>query len=291
MTKPMQPKYPIYIVSKGRYEQRITPRYLDSMSVDYKVVVEPQEFDLYAKNISTDKLLTLDMAFKERYETCDAFGTSRPTGSGPARNFAWEHAKDRGHARYWVMDDNIFGFYRLNRNTKIKIYGSAAFRVMEEFVDRYQNIAMAGPNYESFAPSKEKLPPFHMNTRIYSCNLIDTALSERWRGRFNEDTILSIDLLKKGWCTVLFNAVLQNKAWTKTIKGGNTDELYRDGTEEKSRMLERVHPDVATCTMRYGRHHHHVDYRSFQANKLRRRADVKLTGKPNEFGMKLRKKT
>lgn len=46
--------------------------------------------------------------------------------------------------------------------------------------------------------------------------------------RPNEDTDLSFRALKDGYCTILFNAFLCDKAQTMTMKGGNTDELYKD---------------------------------------------------------------
>ena len=94
---------------------------------------------------------------------------------------------------------------------------------------RYKNVAMAGPQYKFFAPDRQKLPPFVRNTRIYSCNLIRNDLPFRWRGRHNEDTIKSLDVLKAGWCTILFNAFLQDKAPTLTIKGGNNTEKSSRG--------------------------------------------------------------
>jgi hypothetical protein len=36
------PRYPIYIISKGRYDSRYTSRTLEYMNVPYYIVVEPQ---------------------------------------------------------------------------------------------------------------------------------------------------------------------------------------------------------------------------------------------------------
>ena len=91
---------------------------------------------------------------------------------------------------------------------------------MEDFCERYTNVAMAGPNYFMFAVRKSKdTPPFYLNTRIYSCNLIRNDYPRRWRGRYNEDTILSLDMLEDGWCTILFNAFLQYKMVTPVKQG------------------------------------------------------------------------
>ena len=78
-----------------------------------------------------------------------------------------------------------------------------------------------------FAKRKFKIPPYYPNTRIYSCMLIKNDIPYRWRGRYNEDTDLSIRVLKDGWCTILFNAFLADKSQTMTMKGGNTEDLYK----------------------------------------------------------------
>jgi hypothetical protein len=299
-----EPKYPLYVVSKGRSEYMMTSRALTEMGIHHYIVVEPQEAQAYRDAVKRDGLTTtvveLDMAYKGTYESCDSLGLTRSTGPGPARNFAWEHSMRIGAKWHWVMDDNIAAFYRLHQNRKTKCVNSALFRAMEDFCDRYANIAMAGPNYDFIVIAHQKYPPFYMNTRIYSCNLIRNDVPFRWRGRYNEDTILSLDMLKARWCTIEFNAFLQGKMPTQVMSGGNTTEFYHregvkgsgayaeGGTTAKSKMLADVHPDVARVVWRYGRVHHHVNYRPFKANSLVLRKGVVPAATPNNYGMSLR---
>lgn len=302
MSADILPRFPLYVVSKGRSQYMMTSTYLSAMGVPHNIVVEPQEVEAYRAAVAERKLLTtvveLDMSYKSKYELCDDLGLSRSTGPGPARNFAWDHSKQAGFDWHWVMDDNIRGFYRLNNNRKIPIKTPVFWRAQEDFVLRYKNVAMAGPNYYMFIAKRVKYPPFVINTRIYSCNLIRNDLPYRWRGRYNEDTILSLDLLKAGWCTVQFNAFLQNKVTTQILKGGNTQEFYhaegkvekgRDyalgGTDAKSKMLVAVHPDVARLTWKFQRVHHEVDYRRFKKQQLLRKDDVVIPAEVNEYGM------
>jgi hypothetical protein len=286
------PRFPLYIPSKGRaaYMATKTSRALTRMGLEHFVVVEPQEEAAYraATKDLLAKIVVLDLAYKEKYELCDDLGLTKSTGSGPARNFIWDHAIAGGHAWHWIMDDNIKGFYRFNRNLKVPTSSPAYWAAMEDFVLRYTNVAMAGPNYFMFASRKDPPPPpFTVNTRIYSCNLIRNDVPFRWRGRYNEDTIMSLDMLKAGWCTILFNAFLQDKLDTQKLPGGNTTELYQGGTYPKSRMLVDVHPDVARLAWRYKRCHHYVDYRPFKRQKLIRRADLEIAAQVDEYGMKL----
>lgn len=299
------PKFPLYIPTKGRSEYMITAKCLTEMGVPHYLVVEPFEVNKYQDAIYKMNLIStiipLDIKFKNNYELCDNYGLSQSTGAGPARNCAWEHSIKNGHKWHWVMDDNIKSFRRLNKNEKVKVSDGAIFCAMEDFVLRYTNVGMAGPNYHRFAPARVKQPPFITNTRIYSCNLIRNNLKFRWRGRHNEDTILSLDILRGGFCTIQFNAFLQEKMDTQKLKGGNTTEFYhRDsmpskgqkysstGTLDKTKLLISVYPDIAKMVYRYKRIHHHVDYSEFKKMKLIKKNNLEIENGINNYGMELR---
>jgi hypothetical protein len=281
----MDLKYPVYIISKGRWDRRITVRSLDRLNIPYHIVVEAQEYDKYAAHIPKERILVLPQSYKDNYDVCDIYGQTKSTGSGPARNFCWDHSVERGYERHWIMDDNIGAFTRLNRNFEIKMSSGAMFRAVEDFVDRYENVALAGPQYDFFVITRWKYPPYSLNRRIFSCILIKNDIPYRWRARYNEDVDLSLRVLKDGWCTMLFNALLQEKATTQTIKGGNTSELYSEGTLEKSKMIVNLHPDVTKMSFKYNRWHHHVNYAHYKNNKLIKKADVHTEDGVNNYGM------
>ena len=247
----MNPQYPLYIVSKGRSDSRLTSKALEKMNTPYNIVVEEQEYDDYAKVIDKKKIIVLDKKYQDEYEVCDDLGRTKSVGPGAARNFVWEHSMSNGFKWHWVMDDNIQKFYRFNRNTIIPVGDGTIFRCMEDFCNRYTNVMMAGPNYEMFVARRGTQPPFVLNTRIYSCNLIRNSTRHHWRGRYNEDTDLSLMILKDGDCTIQFNAFLQKKVCTQTVSGGNSKEFYdHEGTMPKSQMLADMHPDVAEFVIR-----------------------------------------
>jgi len=287
----MNPTAPIYIPSKGRHDSCMTMRYLDRMGVPYRVIVEAQEFAAYAAALGAEKLLVLDPRYQRDYDACMSLEENQSRGSGPARNFAWDHAQAQGAAWHWVLDDNIAGFARMAPNRRrIQVTDGTIFRCMEDFVQRYRNLVMAGPHYYSFGTTglRGRLKPFVMNTRLYSCILLRTDIPFRWRCRYNEDTDLSLRILKAGYCTVQFNAFLQRKMTTQTMKGGNTDAFYAsEGTLPKSRMLVDLHPDVARVVWKFGRWHHHVNYRPFKHNKLIRARAAEAPEGVNNYGMQL----
>jgi hypothetical protein len=273
----MNPSHPVYIISKGRWESRLTAKALERIGVPYRIVIEPPEYDQYAAVIDPAKILTLPFA-------------DLGQGSIPARNWVWEHSISEGASHHWILDDNIEGFYRLNRNLKTPVADGTVFRCAEDFVDRYENVAKAGFNYFMFAPRKNRVPPLYLNTRVYSCILLDNrfAADFPWRGRYNEDTDLSLRLLKAGWCTVLFNAFLAGKSQTMTMKGGNSDQLYQDdGRLKMAQSLVDQHPDVAYVSEKWGRYQHHVDYTPFRHNGLRLKPGVEVPKAVNDYGMVL----
>ena len=268
------PRYPLYIISKGRWKSRHTSKYLELMGIPYFIAVEPQEYEEYAKVIDPAKILVLPFS-------------NHGMGSGPARNWIWEHSISQGHERHWCIDDNIRAFYRFHMNQRIKTESGSMFRAMEDFVDRYENIALASPQYKMFAVDDYHYPAIVQNTRMMSCILIKNDLPFRWRGKYNEDVDLSIRCLKAGYCTIQFFSFLQDKLETGSVKGGNTTEIYGNGTLEKSNMLVNLHPDCVSLVNRYGRWHHHCDLRQWKNNKLILKEGVIIPDEPNEYGLRL----
>ena len=269
-----KPTYPVYIISKGRWEMRKTSVVLERMQVPYDIVIEPQEQHAYEESLKGEKYATI------RVLPFSNLGL----GGIPARNWVWEDSLKRGAKRHWIMDDNLHCFQRLHRREKQCLWTGAGFKALEDFVDRYSNVALAGPQYISFANAKETKVPYRLNTRIYSCILINNILpfeKYQWRGRYNEDTDLSIRVLKDGWVTVLSNAFLVDKTTTMRNAGGNTTELYdgdgnaatrntdTEGRKQMAESLRTQHPDIVEVVRKFGRWHHSVNYKGFKSALLK----------------------
>lgn len=268
------PRYPIFIPTKGRADRCLTAHFLMKDQVPFQLVVEPQEVEAYAARFGEDRVLVLPF--------------SNQGSVIPARNWIKDHSAAAGHMRHWQLDDNMRMVYRWFRGKLIPCRAGVAFRVTEDFVDRYTNVAIAGLNYEMFA-TQGKVPPFYLNVHVYSCSLILNSLPHRWRGRFNEDTDLCLQVLSDHWCTILMNAFVADKVPTMTIKGGNTDEIYQDdGRAHMARSLERMWPGVVTTRRRYHRPQHVVrDAWAGFDTPLLRRTDLEIDPTPNEYGMQL----
>ena len=298
-TEKILPKYPIYVITKGRWEKTLTIDTLEEMGIDFNICVEPDEYDNYISNPNVDKnkVIKLPENFSERKQ-----------GGIPVRNFVWQHSIDNGHKKHWIIDDNIDGFYRWNENVQKRVKDGVVFRIMEDYSDMWENLGLTSCQYVSFVPAVDRgRGAVIRNTRTYSCILINTELldkrlEERWRGTYNEDTDLTLRVLDTGdLCTANFNAILSGKQTTGTMKGGNTTTIYEfgedkqenakfTGLQKKFDELKENWGDIVKFTNkrhRDGRPHHHISYTRIFTQPLILKEGIKREPKVNNYNMKL----
>jgi hypothetical protein len=280
-------KYPIFILTKGRYDFRTTARYLDWCGIDYKIVIEPSEVDLYIeKGQDKNKIIIAPEDFSKRGQ-----------GSIPVRNFILEEArKIDKKGRHWILDDNIKGYYRFYKNQRVFCKGGFIFRMIEDYVDRYTNIKIAGHQYMKFIVSSElNQKPLIRNTRVFSSILLSNDILDivdkdgpiQWRGKYNEDIDLSIRILRSGFCSIIFNCILGDKLTTLSQIGGNTDTIYGVSThkygdnfkfdevqknkEKKVQQLLDHYPEYVKSgdlkkVYKFQRPHHSFNFKIFNKN-------------------------
>lgn len=294
-THQIQPKYPIYVITKGRWEKTLTIDTLEDMGVNFYICVEPKEYDNYSSNPKVDKnkILVLPENFSERGQ-----------GAVPVRNFCWEHSVQNGFEKHWQLDDNIQWFFRWNQNIQKKVRDGVFFRIMEDFSDRYENLGLTSCQYKSFIPGIDTgRKQFIVNTRAYSCilinsQLLDQRLEERWRGRYNDDTDLTLRVLSTGdLTTVNFHTLLSGKQTSGSMKGG-MQEVYENhshsGYQKKFDSLKEQWGDLVTLTNKRhvdGRPHHIIQYTKHFTQKLKLKEGVEKTPTINNYNMVLRHKS
>jgi len=176
------PRYPVYIISKGRADRCMTAKFMVKDGLDFRLVVEPQEADAYAAGYGAGRLAILPFS-------------NLGLGSIPARNWVWDDAISNGCAKHWIFDDNIRQVFRRVQSIRMPCNSGSALEAIEGFADRYENLAIAGMQAYMFAPNRKKVPPLYLNNHVYSNFLIRNDLPYRWRGRYNEDTDLCLQVL------------------------------------------------------------------------------------------------
>jgi hypothetical protein len=244
--------------------------------VPFHLVVEPQEVEDYRRAYPGASVLALPESGR---------------GLVYSRNWIHDHAIASGAERHWQIDDNILGFWRRWKARKIRCHAGLALSACETFTERYSNVGLSGLNYYMFAVNKAKQPPFVRNVHVYSCTLVNHAMPYRYRGFYNEDVDLCLQVLSGGWCTILLNAFLAWKSTTMQVSGGQTDSVYRgDGRLKMARALERAWPGVVSTQRRFQRPQHVVkgSWRGFDTPLLLK-PEVDLSALPavDEMGMTL----
>lgn len=271
------PNYPIYVISKGRHDCCLTANFFIKDNVKFHIVIEPQELDLYKKYYSEDLLYVLPFS-------------NLGKGSYPARNWCWEHSKKLGYKRHWIFDDNIRKISRANKDKRIKCNTNIALKIIEDFTERYESIAISGLNYEMFVVNNKY--PFIINCHVYSALLIYNNIPYRWRLRYNEDTDLCLQVITNGLYTILFNSFCIKKVETMKMKGGNMETLYKgNGRLKMARTLQEVWPEYVETKWRYNRPQHVIknSWRDFKKPLIKRKDIDWDKIKETKYNMKLRK--
>ncbi|MEE9490554.1 MAG: hypothetical protein V3V91_08975 [Thermoplasmata archaeon] len=263
-------RYPIFVPSKGRADDPKTARMFDRDGIPYRIVVQPDQVEAYEEWADRGILLTLPEDDK---------------GLVYARNWIKDFATKEGHERHWQFDDDVIWLGKLHRGYRIQCHAGVAVAACEDFVDRYENVALASMNAQMFlicnGTSSINIPPFYLNARCYTVFLISNSIPNRWRYRYNEDTDMTLQVLADGWCTILFNTffmhtpgTLMNATGAGGKSGGGQSGVYAgDGRLKMARELERVWPGVVKTTRRFQRPQHTVksNWKKFDTPLVRRK--------------------
>ena len=92
----INPKYPVYIISKNRQDTMYTSRALSRMFVPHYIIVEPQNMADYDKALDNFNI-------REYVTLVEAPFSNHGDGPGRARNFAWDHSISIGATSHWVL--------------------------------------------------------------------------------------------------------------------------------------------------------------------------------------------
>jgi hypothetical protein len=245
--------------------------------VPFRCVVEREQAEAYARVVGDERLLLLP-----------------ESGNGLiySRNWIRDHAESEGHDRHWQFDDNIGQIRRLYAGQRIPCESGPAIRSVEDFVDRFENVALAGLNYQMFVTPTS--PPYRKNVHVYSATLVNHEFPDRWRLLYNDDTDLCLLALASGkWTTVLVNLFMIDKKTTMTVKGGNTDaggpiNYQGEGRLRMARVLEKAWPGIVTTDWRYGRAAHVIDWTQFRTPlRLRDGVEPSTLDPVDEYGLTL----
>jgi len=216
-----QNKYPISIVSFKRANDRcgLTHKYLCKNKIKHYLFCEPFEYD--------DYLEWIDPSYCELIKSDENYSELFSFGSTPMRNFIMDYWKKYDYKRCWILDDNIEGYEVNVQSKKYGIQGTAVFTTVEEYTDKYDNVAICAHNIASLVRESDSNPVMVRNGKCYSSILI--SLTEPllvWSKKYQEDNFISMQALHLGYCNMCFNHIVYQKSTSGSCAGGNRETLY-----------------------------------------------------------------
>ena len=200
-SKNMENKHTVYIPSKGRADIKGTISLLKKENINYFVVIEKEEFDAYSK--VTDKILVLPESNK---------------GISYSRTWIKKHSVSKGENFHWQMDDDITSFCKRLPN-QVNISALDAIKIVEDLISDYDNIGIAGLNFNAWPPKNNDII---LNRPVYRCVLINNESKSIWHDKFVllEDWEYSMQLLSDGYATMLFDYLRVNSIKPGVLDGG-----------------------------------------------------------------------
>jgi len=245
-------EYPIYIISKGRYDvkRKMTWDFLKDENIDFVLIVEPSEAKEYEK--ITENLLVLPK---------DNYGTSIY-----ARMYALEDSLKKGYSHHFLLDDNMKNIVVLWKGRRYTTKISYLLKSLNIVSKMYEDVLIYGFQEYQFLLGVNV--PISFNNHIYSFFLIDNTIYEKgihWRLKYNEDVDICLQTIAKGYFTAQIRLFSFHKYVTREIKGGNTDTLYKGRNSKvlKTNILKAYYPNIVKVDNRFGRYHHVISWQKF----------------------------
>lgn len=208
--------WPIYVPSKGRAgTSQLLARFGELLVDAITVVVEPQEF----------------LAYRAAYpKLCLEQLIGNNGGITFARRSVTALARKRGHRWFWMMDDDITGFYRTVGNKCVR---HPAFEVLCEAQQiSLPNVAQIALEYQQFSWSAKQ--PIAVNSYCDVCVAIRTEATVKHDYRpvdLKEDRDFTMQLIQGGWTTVRCRQLAFSCPKNGSNKGGLFEEYAQPGRE------------------------------------------------------------
>lgn len=203
----------IYIPSKGRPE--CPTAHLFSEAVQRKrvyIVVEPQDYEAY-------------LSTKQRHNCSFLILDKNDQGITYVRNEIKKLATKQNEEYYWMLDDDIKGFYITAEGKNHKADAGAMLDASYIYLANRLKVAQGGLEYQQFAWSSTK--PYVRSSYCDVCVLINTEMTKNIEYRdvpLKEDRDFTLQVITNGYDVVR----LQRYSFSAPENGSNKGGLYKE---------------------------------------------------------------
>jgi hypothetical protein len=219
--------FPLFVPSKGRAKNSFLIDQLKASSYEWFYVVEPQEYDSYTLIIPPKRLIVLP---------------SNNQGIAFVRNEIFNNCKTKKIDWYWMLDDDITGFFEVISKKNLKISLDSALKRAETNIRKLterMGIGQIGLEYQQYSWSATKRYKF--NSYCDVCVAINSNVKAKYRNEVNlkEDRDFTLQILSSGYSTARISDVAFSCPKNGSNEGG-LKPVYQDTVQEHISNLRMV---------------------------------------------------
>lgn len=246
--------WPVFVTSKGRAATARTPSLLELSGAPHRICVEPAEVDAYAEHYPRRRLLEIGDSAR---------------GLVYVRNWVLARARAEGLGWFWMLDDDIDSFYRVEGRKCVKAPAAAVLLAAQDIIGTAM-AAHGALEYQQFAWRQEKVAALNSY-----CDVAVAIHAGRTRGiGFREgpdlktDRDFTLQVMASGWDVVRAARLAFSCPKNGSNKGGLAEDYAQAGREERaSRWMESAWgPEVCRFSPKPdGRPDVKINWRYFKA--------------------------
>jgi hypothetical protein len=249
----MKELFPIYVPSKGRPDS-FTMQLLEKHLIPYTAVLEPQDGFAYR-------------AFSPKYCVQEIL-PENDKGIAYVRNYILNLTRGFGHKWFWMLDDDIKGFFLTRDGKTVK---SDPKEVLLEAQRVFTNIGkylgQGALEYQQFAWSAKKDHVLNSYCDVAVCINVENT---QWVGyrpemELKEDRDFTLQILKAGFLTARASKCSFSAPKNGSNKGGLYDAYRSNREAAASQRMVKEWPKVCTLnTKKDGRPDVKINWKLFK---------------------------
>jgi len=230
--------FPIYVASKGRPEST-TLRLLQVQKIAHTAVVEPQEVDEYLAEMGDWQ------SPRDEWPKLTVLPKSNQ-GIAFVRNYILEDARQRGLSWFWMLDDDINGFFLVEKSRLVRTPAGEVLSAAQRVFRSVGRVGQGALEYGQFAWSARKDHAIGYCDVAVCINVQRTAgLRYRKEMELKEDRDFTLQVLNSGWLTVRASHCAFAAPKNGSNAGGLSEVYAQNGREEEaSKRMEKAWPGI-----------------------------------------------
>jgi hypothetical protein len=217
--------WPIFIPSKGRAGTQKTATLLSESNVQFKFVVEPNEAAAYSQ---IGRIIELP---------------ENGMGLAYSRNFTLNHARQNSIKWFWMLDDDVNGFYKSNGKKNSRCSAAEALLEAQMILSGIPRIGQGALEYQQYSWSAKNQLKLNSYCDVAVC--INTEKTKQCTFRkevgLKEDRDFTLQVLSSGALTARASQIAFSAPKNGSNKGGLHDIYTKQNWEKScSQKMEQI---------------------------------------------------